>query len=489
MNRDGTRRRRRPLLQRLLPALCTALPLILLFACSAPERERAAESRDQEIAAEVRQVPEKRRRAAEQKEPCPIPEPLFANDAIRIALERSPSLRAARERINAAQERIIQSRAGYWPSVDLSASATRVQSSPGLFTFPGLDSRYESYEAGLSANWLLFDGLAREARITAGESGWKESLFAFDDMRRLLIQAVHLACNNIYLARERIRIAEADSAFNERLLEETRRRLDAGSASLSDCLNFEIRYNAAQSSLITAREEEKVARTVLAELMGLPGSVPHEDLSLAPLDEEEAADRDLPAMEEELAYALARRPDLERLNQTLIAAEARVREGEAANLPSFFIQAFYGWQREGNPHFDLDDDNSAQASLNMTWNLFSGMADSAVINEAAAQSRELESELAALWLSVVSDVRQKVTRLETVRKQLALQRRTEKLSREARDLVNKEYQAGQATLTRLNEVQRDHVTAEGNLSLARILLRQAWNDLNAVTSRNLAEFD
>lgn len=465
-----------------------AIPLILLAACAAPDSERVPDSRSPG-AAETRQVEESKPSPVERKEPFSLPEPLFVNDAIRIALKMSPNLDAARERINAAHERITQSRAGYWPTIDLTASATRVQSSPGLFTFPGLDSRYESYEAGLSANWLLFDGLAREARITAGESGWQESLLAHDDMKRLLIQAVHLACNNVFLARERMRIGDADAKFNARLVEETRHRFDAGSASLSECLNFEIRHNAALSSLITARDEEETALAVLAELMGVPESVPRDNLDLAPLEEAKEIDLALPDVEEELVYALAHRPDLERLHHAICAAEARVQEGEAANLPSVFVQAFYGFQRTDNPHFDLDDDNSAQASLNVAWNLFSGLADSAVIKEATAQSRVLESELAALWLTVVSEVRQKVTRLGSVQEQLALQRRNEELSREARDLVRKEYQAGQATLTRLNEAQRDLVTAEGNLSLARILLRQAWNDLDAVTSRNLAKFN
>jgi outer membrane protein TolC len=60
--------------------------------------------------------------------------------------------------------------------------------------------------------------------------------------------------------------------------------------------------------------------------------------------------------------------------------------------------------------------------------------------------------------------------------------------RENRDLVEKEYQAGQASLVRLNEAQRDLNRAQGRLALALVGLRQALKNLDASTGRILLPF-
>ena len=72
-------------------------------------------------------------------------------------------------------------------------------------------------------------------------------------------------------------------------------------------------------------------------------------------------------------------------------------------------------------------------------------------------------------------------KLEGAQKQLWLQRANAVLVEKNRDLVEKEYRAGSTSLVRLNEAQRDLVSAQGQLALARISLRQAWYDLWTAT--------
>jgi outer membrane protein TolC len=62
-----------------------------------------------------------------------------------------------------------------------------------------------------------------------------------------------------------------------------------------------------------------------------------------------------------------------------------------------------------------------------------------------------------------------------------LQRVNADLVRENRDLVEKEYLAGQGSLVRLNEAQRDLSTAQSRLALALVSLRQAWYGLQSET--------
>ena len=61
-------------------------------------------------------------------------------------------------------------------------------------------------------------------------------------------------------------------------------------------------------------------------------------------------------------------------------------------------------------------------------------------------------------------------------------------SAKQRDLVDDEYRAGNAELTRLNEAQRDLVSAETNLASSYINVQNAKAQLDAVVGGNTAEY-
>ena len=478
------------LLKRKLALLLAATCLLAGGCSSTPSTWRSRKApdtgRQEEDHAGAPVIPGEERVAAAAETEVALPTPLACGDAERIALERSPHLQAALSRINAAEAHVTGARAGYYPTLELSANGTRSRQNFATINIPGVDltSRQWSYNAALQSNWILLDGLAREARLYGARSGLAESLAAFEDVRRLLVEAVDAAYNNALLARENIRIAEADAAFNGRLLDETRFKEEAGSASLSDRLNFEIRLNGAKSQLLQAKNDRCVAEAVLFELMGLPHPPPSAGLSLSPLDMNESRDLAPPDVETELGFALARRPDLEGLRAAIETSECQVSESRAASLPTLFLQGSYGYQRIDNPNFD-GDDRVVSASLNLAWNLFNGFADSSVVRAAKNLTTQRRKELASRWLVVISEVRQAATRLKTAQEQFSLQKDNLRLTSKARDLVLKEYNAGQASLVRLNEAQRDLINAEGNFALARIAVRQLRDTLNAATSRNL----
>ena len=71
---------------------------------------------------------------------------------------------------------------------------------------------------------------------------------------------------------------------------------------------------------------------------------------------------------------------------------------------------------------------------------------------------------------------------------MTLQRENVDLVQRTRDLVEKEYNAGQGSLVRLNEAQKDLTTAQGNLAQALVALRQAWIELETRTGSILATY-
>ena len=92
-------------------------------------------------------------------------------------------------------------------------------------------------------------------------------------------------------------------------------------------------------------------------------------------------------------------------------------------------------------------------------------------------------------MRVASEVREAIANVETAQRELLLQRNNAELVKRNRDLVDKEFNAGQASLVRLNEAQRDLNQATSQLALARVGLRQTWKNLDVATGRILLPFE
>ena len=112
----------------------------------------------------------------------------------------------------------------------------------------------------------------------------------------------------------------------------------------------------------------------------------------------------------------------------------------------------------------------------------------AKVRETRHRKEELEKSLENLILSAAADIRNSAALVVTAQNQVRLQRQNVDLVQRTRNLVEKEYNAGQGTLVRLNEAQKDLTTARGNLALALVGLRQAWIELETRTGEILAAY-
>jgi len=286
------------------------------------------------------------------------------------------------------------------------------------------------------------------------------------------------------LALENIAIAKADEAFNQRQLTEAEARYRIGSGALSDVLNFKIRVNEAKTSLINAERIYEEALFGLAALLGMPGSRFPGDMTFARLKQETDEEMKQPNPDTMTAYALLHRPDIAANDFVLKQTEAQIKIARSRYYPFVNLAASVDGDRTEDPGFSQDDFGS-RIGLNLTVNLFSGGSDRAKIREAKYRHLEQQQILEDLKLQVSSQVRSSSNLLFSTQRQLVLQRANTDLNRQNRDLVEKEYAAGQVSLVRLNEAQRDLTTAQSRLALALASLRQAWFNLETDTGRIL----
>ena len=426
-------------------------------------------------------------------------EVLDLESAQRVALAENPSLAAAEARVRQAQDRVRQAQSTYWPRLDASLSASRVELSnrdagellqSARFFDPraSIADPEDNYTADLTASWTVFDGFARKFSNLAARYGESQSQAAQRDVRRLLLSAVATAFYTAQLAREDYNIAKADEAFNQRQLEDAEARERAGTGSLSDALNFKVRVNSARADLIRTRRTYESTLVALAALMGLPDATLPSQLAPAPLQRETPKDLAPPDPTPQVAYAHAHRPDILQLEAALNQGGAEVEVAKAGYFPTVSLAASVDGQRPNSARLDGDDFGNS-IGLYLSYNLFEGGLTRARVSEARHRLDEIDSSLMDLKISVTSEVRRAISVLVSSQEQLVLQRANVVLNQQNRDLVEKEYGAGQTSLVRLNEAQRDLTAAQGRLALALASMRNAWYSLETATAQNLEPFE
>lgn len=414
--------------------------------------------------------------------------------AQQIALADNPSLAAAAERVEQARQRIEQARALYWPTVDGGGSAASNQMSRNdaavqsmLSGGAEIDRNSDNYRLSLGASWLLFDGFSRKFSNLVAEYGQQESEQARRDGMRFLLQSVAESFYGAQLAQYNKAIAKADFSFNSKQADEAQVSMDAGAGSLSALLNFQVQMNNASTDILLAERDYDLALYGLAVLLGRDSGEMPEGIELARLD----------MVEEDAFYTLSlnwllqaatdNRPDLLRQELSLQRADSTVGANQASLYPKLSLNGAVDGKRQDDVDFGGDDFGST-ISVNLSYNIFNGGGDQARIAEAKASKREAAMTLEQQKNKVQSEVRQAVTRLEQARAQLKLQRASVKLVEQSRDLVEEGYKAGQESLARLNEVQRDLVRTQSRLALSLISLYTNRQGLQTATGESLIPY-
>lgn len=412
--------------------------------------------------------------------------------AQRIALADNPSLMAAAERVEQAKQQLEQVKASYYPTLGIEGAAaynrlsTNYRDAQSLLYGYEVDQNQEQYQLSLVAGWLLFDGFSRKYSTLAARYGGEETELSRQDGQRLLLQSVAESYFSAQLALYNITIAEANMDFNQQQLDEAEFKYDNGAGSLSEVLNFRIQINRAKTSLLTYRRDYQISLHTLAVLLGESDSFP-ENIKLAEvamIDEKQFYQFDTNELIKTANYF---RPDINQSELTVQRAEAAIGASEAAYYPTVSLSGSLDGSRSDDPGLE-GDDVAATAALNLQYNLYRGGGDKAGILSAKAAKREAVRLLEMQKLQLAGEIRQAYDNLQLAQQQLMLQQSTTGLVLQTRDLVKTSYNAGQESLVRLNEVQRDVVATQSNLALALVSLYRLRYNLKTATGENLLEF-
>ncbi len=421
---------------------------------------------------------------------------LTLKQAQEISVMNNPSYIAAYHAVNAARMKYYQSLGQFAPTVTAGFNAG--QSFSDYYNVKNMGSGYaggQSFttQSNIQVNQILFDGFARYFNAMAAKHNYEYQVDMEENSRRVLMESVAYAYNNILLAKAQRQIALNNRDFQTVNLTASREKYKVGAVAMSEVLNFQIKINDAISSQISAEYDYDTAVFALAALMGysdgvLPVNVKFEDVK-TDLDEPIAS------IDVYLDTALNNRTDLAAYREALESAKFGLYGAYSAFSPTVTGYSEFGFNTSSSKSYGYSSGSVSYSGsrnyynnptfgygVQAQWVLFNGGQRYNAVREAQASLAQSDYELATHWLSVVQEVRTAYSNYVQSLKQARVMTMQLSLVSKQRELVQIEYDTGNVALPRLNEAQTDYVTAEQNLATALVNIQNAKAQLIAAAN-------
>ena len=395
--------------------------------------------------------------------------PLTADEAVKIALEKSGSMVRS-------EASVLSARSGLWgaysfvlPTVSASGrrSGSFTQESRGTdafgsLVFPSRTTDQEAYAGsyGLSGQWPVLNpsgivGLSSaRAGMKAADLGHKASRA---DVRLATKQRFYSAVKAMHLSRVQSRALKLARDDERRV----RALFEVGSVSKSDLLKAQVRTASAQLDSTLADHDVVTQRELLAEQLGIPAA------QLGEVDSTLSNEHETIDPTGILEEARKNRPDIQAAEASVKSAELALRSAHWARLPSVVLSGSWTPQSTSSSHFNVDfvsPIDSVQNASNKTKGdvrgavavsmpIFDGFAIDSRVAEARSQLLNAKETRDALMRNLEGEVRQTLLGYQEAGEREALSRRAVESASENMNLVQQKYNVGSATILDLIDAQ------------------------------------
>lgn len=381
----------------------------------------------------------------------PSPGPTWTlGQVVEIALARHPHVSQADADTAAAAARRGQALSTYYPSITLSAGASRSRTFSSSVN-DSVDSK-DLFAQG-SLNQLVTDFGRREAR--AGQAG--SLLEAAREGGRSVRQNVAFNAKTAYFdvlrAGRILSVNRETVAQRESLLRQASAFYEAGIRARIDVSRAEASLFQARADLTASENDLRVARLTLLQRMGVDGPP---DYALADALATETIEGTIDGWLREAEETL---PDLRAARERERAAEEALRAARAEHYyPVLTGSGSYGYRGDG---FPLRDEYTLQALL--SYPLFTGFLTREKVREAEAGVASAKAGVTDLRRLVRLQVSKSAFSMREASERIEARRKEVDAARENLRLARGRYEVGAGDIIEMTDAQVQAAQAEATL--------------------------
>jgi outer membrane protein len=327
-------------------------------------------------------------------------------ETFHAAQTNDPVFAAARATQQAGQEKLSQGRSLLMPSINLSANSTfndqTTQYHPAIPPiFTGGDNRYNNHGYGVTLvqpllrqqNWLAYS----ESELQATQAGLQLKIAEQD-----LIMRVAQAYFDVLIAQDSVQLVEAQKIAISEQLEQAKRNFEVGSATITDTLEAQARYDLTGAQQIAAQNNLEIKRSALQQLIN---ATPKD---IKPLGKEFKLEAPQPSDMEKWV-------DIAQLNNLQLAiaqagaeiADKEVARNRGGNYPTVDLVANYSQNNANGGSFGVGSDTTNKSiGVQLNIPLFQGGAVNSRWREAEANRERARQELESARRNAAQQTRQ-----------------------------------------------------------------------------------
>ena len=389
------------------------------------------------------------------------------------------TVRIAQARLRQAEAVVEQSRAGLWPTLAVSATATRSRSPNVAGASGNSPVPVNVYNLPLTASWAPdLWGSVRRA-IEGNVANAQASAATLANVRLLAQSQLAIAYFQLRVLDTRRHLLDTSVAAYQRSLDLTRNRYNAGVAARVDVVQAETQLKSTRAQSIDVGVQRAQLEHAIAILVGKPPA----ELSIAaePL---QIAIPQIPAgMPSQL---LERRPDIAAAERQMAAANAQIGVAKAAFFPALTLSASTGFRSNSFADWLTIPSRFWSVGPALAETLFDGGLRRAVSKQAQAAYDANVSVYRQTVLGAFKEVEDNLAALRILEEEARAQDDAVQAARQSTELTINQYKAGTVSYLNVVTVQATQLNNEagavnvmGQRLVAAVTLVQAlgggWN--------------
>ena len=408
-------------------------------------------------------------------------EQITFDDALRIALDNNVQLKRAANTVRAQENVVRNSRAAFFPSLNLSSGSSRYyglnfdQITGDLVTFSS-----DRISLNAFSSITLFQGFREFALLSQARMDLTASDLTHERQRQTVVFLVMTQFLDLMQSRENIVIQEENLAAQQQLLTQVEEFVRVGTRPMADLYQQQAQTASAELLLLGAERSVRLAETRLIQTLYLDPYGSYEfvspDLSEMPLVPESF---DIDGL---LTSAFERRLDLRAQESRIGSSEQGIRFARGSRMPSVSLSGGAGTsyssaQRQRGefgpgaeivPFSDQFRDNRSQnIGLNLSLPLFNRLRTRAQVQQARISLNNAQLDLDNLRHDIAVEVRQAYLDYVNDEKNLDVTEIQLQSSEQALQAEQERYNVGASTLVELSQARANYVRSLSDRSNAR----------------------
>ena len=395
------------------------------------------------------------------------------NQLILNAYSQNLSLQEAGCRVLEARAQLAVTRGDLFPQKQ-TAGAQYQRAAASLVTngSPGLANQfYNDTAMGFNLSWEIdFWGRFRRA-VTAQEHVLQASCFNYNHVLVTLLGDVASNYVQVRTLQQRMAYVQANVDLQNRILTVAERRLKAGSRNAVDCHQARSTLAQTEAQIPQLKLAMRQACDRLCVLLGRPAYDLERELGFCPIPTAPAVIAiGLPC------DLLRRRPDVQRAERLAYAQAEQIGIAEAALYPAFFINGTIGVESEQLNQLFTNPALTGAIGPSFQWNIlnYGRIRNNMRVQEARFQALVLAYQETVLKAN--AEVEDCLAAYLLAQDRTGLLDRSVAESRQAADLITREYQGGTAdfnhvALIEQNLVQQQDMQVQSHGDIAEGLIQ------------------